>query len=166
MQWYCVRTKPLKEDYSLRYCRDILGLETFCPKVSERKVVRRVRRTVISPLFPRYWFCRFDLSTSYRAVKYAPDVLDLVHSGDAPTVVLDGLIHELKEWAGSAVDVVTLRPALKPGDVVRITDGVLCGLQAIIVKEMSDSDRVEVLLSILDCGARMVVERPDLEKVG
>lgn len=150
----------------MRYCRDILGLETYCPKLSERKTIRRVRKTVISPLFPRYWFCRFDLTTSYRAVRYAPEVVDIVHAGGAPTTVMADLIHDLRTWAGVAVDVVSLRPTLRPGDVVKITDGVMSGIQAVFVKEMTDSDRVEVLLSILNCGARMVVDRPYLEKVG
>jgi len=166
MEWYCVRTKPLKEEFAIRYCRDILGLEIYCPKLMQKRVIRRVRRTVIKPLFPRYWFCRFDLQGSYRAVRYAPEVIDIVHSGGAPTVVMEGLIHDLKLWAGKAFDVVTLQPSLKPGDEVVITSGIMSGLRAILLKEMSDGDRVEVLLSVLNCGARMVVDRPNLERVG
>lgn len=166
MDWYCVRTKPQKEEFAIRYCRDILGLDTYCPKLMEKRVIRRVKRTVIKPLFPRYWFCRFDLHSSYRAVRYAPEVVDIVHSGGVPTVVMEGLIHDLRTWAGKAIDVVTLRPALKPGDEVVITSGILTGLRAVLIKEMSDTDRVEVLLSVLNCGARMVVDRPSLDRVG
>jgi hypothetical protein len=40
------------------------------------------------------------------------------------------------------------------------------GLQAIILNSRHDSDRVTVLLSILECGARMMIGRSQLARVG
>jgi transcription antitermination factor NusG len=55
---------------------------------------------------------------------------------------------------------------LAPGDRVEITDGPMQGLQAVILHETNDSDRVAVLLSILECGARLMISRSQLVRVG
>ena len=98
----------------------------------------------------------------YRAVRFAPDVIDLVHNGSQLTVVPDELIHELKTWAGDIYDVPTLEPDFKPGDRVQITDGPFRGVPATILQARHDRDRVAVLLSVLECGAQMFVSRSQL----
>lgn len=166
MNWYCIHTRPVKENQSAMYLQAMLGLETYFPRLKRQKTIRRVRRIVTRPLFPRYLFCRFDLGEYYRAVRYAPDVIDVVSFGERPAIVGDGLIEELKSWAGEAVDIITLQPCLAPGDRVEITDGPMQGLQAVILHETNDSDRVAVLLSILECGARLMINRSQLVRVG
>lgn len=166
MHWYCVHTKPTKETLSQRYLGETLGLETYFPKLREVKRIRRVRREVTSPLFPRYLFCRFDSSASYRAVRYAPDVLGVVSFGGTPTIVSDDLIEELRRWAGESLDVVTIRPGLQPGDHVEIVAGPMRGLQAVILHGMRDSERVAVLLTALNFSARAIIDRSQLERAG
>jgi transcriptional antiterminator RfaH len=165
LSWYCVHTKPLKENQVATCLHERLGLETYFPRLKQQKTIRRVRRVVTGPLFPRYLFCRFDLFTRYRAVRYAPEVVEVVSFGERPTLVRDTMIEELKSWAGEAVDVITLRPDLQPGDMVEITDGPMRGLQAVILHERNDRDRVAVLLSILECGAQMMISRSQLARV-
>ena len=164
MNWYCIQTKPLKESQTAAYLNETLGLETYFPRLRQQKVIRRVRRAVIRPLFPRYLFCRFDAGLQFRAARYAPDVVDVVSFGDRPAVVDQSIIAELKGWAGEAVDIITIQPQLALGDQVRITDGPLRGLQASIVEERSDRDRVAVLLSALECGAQVMISRSQLER--
>lgn len=147
------------------YCRNMLGLETYYPRLREYKTVRRVRRLVTSPLFPRYLFCKFDPSASYRSVRYAPEAIDVVHFGNRPALVSPTLIEELKVWAGEGLDIVTLRPSLRVGDKVEITDGPMRGLSAVILQASDDRDRVAILLSILECGAQMMVSRSELRLV-
>jgi transcriptional antiterminator RfaH len=165
MHWYCIHTRPKKEELVADYCHSMLGLETYYPKLREYKTIRRVRRLVTSPLFPRYLFCKFDASACYRAVRYAPEAIDVVHSGSFPAIVGPGLIEELKNWAGDGVDVVSLRPSLRVGDRVEITDGPMRGLSAVILQASDDRDRVAILLSILECGAQMMVSRSELRLV-
>lgn len=166
MNWFCVHTRPLKEAQIASYLREMLGLETYFPRLKRQKTIRRVKRVVVSPLFPRYLFCRFDLAARFRAVRYAPDVIDVVSFGDRPAVVGDAMIEELKGWAGEAVDIITIQPSLRPGDLVEITDGPMRGLQAVILHDRNDRDRVAVMLSILECGAQMTISRSQLARVG
>jgi transcriptional antiterminator RfaH len=166
MNWYCVHTRPLKEQQVANHFNQMLGLEMYFPRLRRQKTIRRVRRVVTSPLFPRYLFCRFDPSLQYRAVRYTSDVIEVVRSGEHPAVVEDDIIESLKNWAGEAVDIITLQPDLRPGDAVEIIDGPMRGLQAVILTSRNDSERVTVLLSILECGAKMMIGRSQLVRVG
>ncbi len=165
MNWYCVHTRPQREEQAAGYYRETLGLETYYPRLRRQKTIRRVRRIVTGPLFPRYLFCRFDLAPHYRAVRYAPEVIDVVTFGGGPAVVEDALIEELRSWAGEGVDVITLQPSLRPGDRVEITDGPMRGLQAVILHGRDDRGRVTVLLSILECRAQMMISRTQLARI-
>ena len=165
MHWYCIHTRPKKEEQVADYCHNMLGLETYYPRLRQYKSIRRTRRLTTTPLFPRYLFCKFDASASYRSVRYAPEAIDVVHSGNYPAVVTPRVIDELKNWAGEGLDVVTLLPTLRVGDHVEITDGPMRGLPAVILQASEDRDRVAILLSILECGAQMMVSRSDLRLV-
>jgi transcription antitermination factor NusG len=165
VNWFCIHSKPQKESQIANYCREKLGLETYYPRLRQTKTIRRVRRSVTSPLFPRYLFCRFDLSLAYRAVRYAPDVLDLVHTGSEPSVVSDALIDDLRSWAGEELDVITICSPLTAGDTVEVVDGPMRGLSAVILHASDDRDRVAVLLTILQHGAQMTLSRSQIRRV-
>ena len=165
MNWYCVHTRPQSEPFVTAYLQDKLSLEVYFPKLRQQKTIRRVRRLVTGPLFPRYLFCRLDLAGGFNAVRYAPDVLDVVAFGGRPAVVDDVIVDELRAWAADAVDIITLQPGFKCGDLVEITAGPMRGLRAVITDERSADDRVSVLLGILDCGAHMRVSRSQLQLV-
>jgi transcription antitermination factor NusG len=165
LQWYCIHTRPQKESHVAAHCRVTLGLEVYYPQLRETKTIRRVRRVVTGPLFPRYLFCRFDVGLTYRAVRYAPDAVDVVQAGNAPAEVSDGLIAELRAWAGEALDVISLRPALRPGDAVEITSGPLRGMPATIVQTDDAHRRVAILLSLLQTEAHSIVSLDDVRRV-
>jgi transcriptional antiterminator RfaH len=164
MHWYCVHTRPTKESQVADYCSTTLGLETYYPKLRQHRTIRRKRQLVTRPLFPRYLFCRFDLQTVYRVVRYAPDVVDLVHIGDKPAVVSDVIIETVRKWAGSEVDVITLASEFQPGDSVEIADGPLRGLSAVVLRVAEDRDRVAILLSMLH-NAHLTISRTQLRRL-
>ncbi len=165
MNWYCLHTRPLKEAQAANYLSDTLGLETYFPRLKRERVVRRVRRTHVKPLFPRYLFCRFDPAFQYRAARYAPDVVDVVRFGEGPAIVQEAIIQDLKLWAGEAVDVITIDPPLAAGDEVIVIDGPMRGLHALVLRDCDDRDRVAVLLATLECGAQVNISRSQLQKV-
>lgn len=165
MNWYCLHTKPLKEARTVTYLTENLGLETYFPRLKRERVIRRVRRTVVSPLFPRYLFCRFDPGLQFRAARYAPDVLDVVRFGEGPAVVDETIIQDLRLWAGEAVDLITIEPPLAPGDQVEVIDGPMRGLHALVLRDCDDRERVAVLLSTLQCAAQVNISRSQLQKV-
>lgn len=161
--WFAVHTKPRHEGIAEASLHRE-HVETFYPKLCRRKTIRRVRKLVISPLFPSYIFARFDASACSRLVKYATGVLNIVSFGGNPAIVDDALIDAIRAHAKD--DVVTIQPAtFKPGDIVEIQVGPLRGMQGIFERDLSDDERVVVLLEVLSKGARVQVSREQLEKV-
>jgi transcription antitermination factor NusG len=71
--------------------------------------------------------------------------------------VNDEVVRALQAAATDDV-VIVPRRTLRPGDVVQIEDGPLRGLQGILEREVSASERVVILLQIISQGAR--VEAP------
>ena len=165
-RWYCVHTKPRQESQVSAYLEENLGLETYLPRLREHRTIRRVRRIVTKPLFPRYLFCRFDAGLQFRAVRHAPDVLEVVRFGQQPVPVSDAIITELKAWAGAEHDIITIERGFSVGDVVTIKSGPMRGLQAVISQARNDRDRVAVLLSTLELNAQVLISRSMLELAG
>jgi transcriptional antiterminator RfaH len=119
---------------------------------------------VTGPLFPCYIFARFDPHQSGRLVKYTNGVTNIVSFGGKPAVVEDAIIAAITDH--SQDNVITVEPPkLAPGDLVEIQEGPLRGLQGVFEREMSDRDRVIVLLEVLAKGARVEVSREALEKL-
>jgi transcription antitermination factor NusG len=98
-------------------------------------------------------------------VRYAPDVIKVVCAGDAPAIVADGLIDSLKSWASGASDLFTLRPALRLGDAVEVVSGPMQGLSGTILAHCDERDRVTLLLSFLQCGAQLSVDRSEIRLI-
>lgn len=155
LEWYALSTKPRQEQQAASSL-EILGVETFCPRLLRRKIVRRKWRDVLSPLFSGYIFARFDVAASYRAVSYARGIRKIVTFGQTPVPVGPDIIAGIK--ARMVDGYVTVAPAgLAPGQRVRIQTGPLEGLEAIFEREMSDHQRVVLLLRAMTARWRVVV---------
>ena len=145
LNWYCLHTKPAKEKLVDLQLTAELGIETYFPKLKREKTVRQKRGIYIEPLFPRYLFCRLDLSTQFRAVRYSKNIIDIVRAGDKPAIVSESTILQLKDWAGEGLDCIEIQPDLKIGDEVEIIDGSMRGLHAIFAGDVGKDDRVSIL---------------------
>jgi transcriptional antiterminator RfaH len=163
MHWYAIHTKPRQEAMA-RTSLEREGVETFFPKLRRRRTIRRVRKWVTGPLFPGYIFARFDVVKSGRLVKYATGVIKIVSFGGKPAIVEDAIVTAIVQHSDD--DVLTVEaPKFQPGDRVEIRKGPLRGLQGIFERQMSDRDRVLVLLDTLARGARVQVFIEQVEKV-
>ena len=163
MNWFAIQTKPRHETVAETSLRRE-GVETFFPLLSRRKTIRRVRKIVTGPLFPSYIFARFDAAHSNRLVRYANGVLKIVSFGGKPAIVDLEIIDTIRAHAKD--NIIEFQPAaLRAGDLVEVRDGPLRGLQGVFEREMSDRERVIILLNVLSKGARVEVSRDQLEKV-
>ena len=163
MNWYAIHTKPRQETLAQTSLQRE-GMETFFPKLKRKRTIRRVRKWMTGPLFPCYIFARFDAQQSGRLVKYANGVTNIVSFGGKPAMVEEALIETIRLHAQE--DVVTVQPLpFKPGDIVEIQTGPLRGLSGIFEREMSDRDRVVILLETLAKGTRVQVSREQLEVI-
>jgi transcription antitermination factor NusG len=91
--------------------------------------------------------------------------LTVVTAGNAPAIVEDSLIASLREWTAPENDILTLKPSMQPGDTVQIVAGPMQGLSGTILSECSERNRVKLLLSFLQEGAHLSVDRADLRLI-
>lgn len=155
MEWYVVRTKPHQE-YSVESNLSGLEIEVLCPRIREHKVIRRRMQAVVTPLFPGYLFARFHLAQS-RMVRYARGVRNLVSFGPSPAIVHGDIIDGLRERLQAGIVELTT-PSFSRGDIVRIKEGPLCGLEAVFEKEMVGQQRAMLLMKTMACQVRVILD--------
>jgi transcriptional antiterminator RfaH len=160
-QWYTINSKPHQEKRAEFFLKD-LGIETFLPLVWDKRVIRRTRRIVVSPLFPGYLFARFNLKEHSRAVRYARGVRKILEFDSKPAEVDIALIDAIRENM-SECHVVQPSRRWKEGQVVEIVEGPLGGLTAVFIREMPGEQRALLLLQVLGFRAKVIMNTEQLE---
>ena len=147
--WYALRSKPRKEEIVWRQLQ-ARGIENYFPRLRVNPVNPRSKK--YKPYFPGYLFVRMDLEvTGLSYFQWMPHTIGLVTFGGEPAVVPEHLIQaisrRLKDIAESGGEVFD---GLKKGDIVWINGGPFSGYTAIFESRLSGSERVRVLLKLLN----------------
>ena len=160
-KWYAVMAKPQQEKTSTVLLEQA-GIETYYPEVNEcisvkgRQCVRR------AGLFPGYFFARFDCDEQYRTVSYCRGVRKVITFGQAPAEVESGLLDDIRRRLSQKDMIPILRPM--HGEIVRISQGPLTGVEGVFDSGLSGKERVVVLLRALSYQSRAVVMLSDIER--
>jgi transcription antitermination factor NusG len=162
IHWFAIQTRPRMEAAAESNLR-ALPIETLLP-LARRRVhhATRTPRIVVRPLFPGYLFGSFCGMASLRAVSYSRGVLRVVGGGGRPWPVDDAIIADIREHIGPEGCVELGKCAFNVGDSVRIVSGPLSGWAGIFDFELSDTQRVVILIETLQHG-RVVIPRDCLE---
>jgi transcription antitermination factor NusG len=164
MRWYVVQTQPRREELGARNLAR-QGFGVFLPRFA--RTVRHARRssTVLRPLFPGYAFVTFDPEVDrWRAVLGTCGISTLIRRGDRPSPVPEGVVEGLMA-AAAAGDGLDFTKDFVVGCSLRFQSGPFAERIGELI-EMSDAERVRVLLEFL--GSERVVTAParDLVVVG
>ncbi len=149
MYWYALHSKPRKEDALAQQLRS-QGFDIYYPRILVQPANPRSRK--IKPYFPGYLFLRVNLAeVGASTFNWMPFANGLVSFGDEPASVPEDLIEAIRE----SVDAINhaggeVFHRIKPGDSVRIRNGPFAGYEAIFDARIKGSDRVRVLLSLLN----------------
>lgn len=157
MLWYLLQSKPRQEHLAVLSLMH-LGVEAFSPHLTRSKMIRRKVRRVTEQLFPGYLFAKFDADTEYRKVIYAPSVRNVVTFGSVLALVDEETIELIHSRVDDRYRVVQ-PSSLTLGQIVRIEEGPLCGVQAVFERELSGSQRVILLLNAVSYQARITIDR-------
>jgi len=149
LNWYVMHSKPQKEQWLFDQL-STLQIETYYPCLHVRNGQSYSHTS--KPYFPGYLFVNVDLETTGRSVlNWIPGSLGLVRFGDEPASVPDGLLqkirHRIDQINGAGNKILE---SLKPGDGVVIHSGPFAGYEAIFCSRLRDSERVQVLLKVLE----------------
>jgi len=155
-RWYVMHSKPQKEAL-LRERLRIQRIEVYLPSIRVKPVNPRARKE--QPFFPGYLFIHVDLEKIPIAeLRRIPGSIGIVCSGGEPADVGETLIRaiqkqveEITDSANSYVD------RFRSGDLVVIKEGPFATYKAMFDCRRSGSDRVRVLLELLQ-GQQMRLE--------
>lgn len=147
--WYALQSNYRKEasvyQQLLQY-----NIQTFFPRLYIQPINPRAQR--YRPYFPGYLFVCIELSRVGAGLfQRLPNSIGLVCVGDTPVAVPEEIIVALHEHL-TAIEVaggVELFQ-LKRGDRVIIVSGPLKGYTGIFETRISESDRVRILLEMLN----------------
>ena len=159
--WYVVFTRPNGEELAAQHLKR-QGFSTYLPRRLTMRRHARKQERVIRPLFPRYLFVGLDLGAQrWRSVHSTVGVSRLVCRGDVPAPVPEGVVEKLIEQQDEH-GCVPLAARFRSGDRVRILGGAFSDLVG-LYEEMSDTQRVSLLLELLGRQVRVAVAAEYLE---
>ena len=163
--WYAIKTNPKQEAQAERSLRS-LNFETFAPMIHERSQLRIGTESGhrLAPLFPGYIFASFSAEHHLPSIRMARGVQAILSFGNGPAQVDDSVITLLRARVAE-LERPRQRETFQPGDRVVIQDGLLCGLTGIFARKMGGSERVAVLLSVLNSRARIVLDAGSIARV-
>jgi transcriptional antiterminator RfaH len=155
--WYAIATKPRQEDRAVENLT-AWGIPTLAPKLNTRRDGKR-----LPSLFPGYIFARFEMGSLGHKVRFTRGISYIVSFGGKPAEVDVGIISSIRSRIG--VDgTVALGQSLNHGDHVVIASGLLRNFEGVFEEELSDCDRVRVLLSTVSYTAHIETSKQLLQK--
>ncbi|MBZ5723965.1 MAG: hypothetical protein LAP87_03125 [Acidobacteriia bacterium] len=155
IRWFALTVKPQHEKAVVAQLRG-RDIEGWVPLYRERRRWSDRQRTVELPLFPRYVLARFRLADR-PSVLAIPSVTSIVSFGGKPCAVEAREIEAVRHMVASGLPVRPW-PLLEIGQPVRISGGVMDGLQGILVREKT-AYRVVVNVQLLNSAASVEIER-------
>lgn len=162
--WYAIYTKPREEERAESNLRS-WGLKTLIPRIKEQRS-RESSKAKVKHLFPRYIFAHFNCETVLHKVNYTRGVCGVVRFGDKPCPIDDVIIETIQSQIGQEGFIqIQCEERFRNGDQVTIQGGPFESLRGTVEREMSDSDRLVVLLSSVSFQGRLMIEKALLKKV-
>ncbi len=147
--WYVIHSKHQKESL-LQEQLSLHNLEVYCPMLQMEGKSPRARKAW--PYFPGYLFTHVDLAdVSTSVLRWLPGAIGLVSFGGEPAYVPDTLLNTIRCRIEQINDTnrMLLQKTLKPGDKVMVHSGPFAGYEAIFCTQLRDTERVQVLLQLL-----------------
>jgi transcription antitermination factor NusG len=154
-RWYALQLRTRWESSTATLLSG-KGYQTFLPTYKTLKRVRGKSCEVGSPLFPGYVFCRFDAHKRL-PVLLTPGVISVVGRGRIPIPVEDSEIDAIQKVVSTGVQAEPW-PYLEVGQLVRIDDGALCGVEGILIG-FKGARRIVVSVSLLRRSVALEIDR-------
>lgn len=146
--WYLLVTKPRGEEKAQRNLEN-QDYRAWLPRIRERKRVGGGYRNVVAPMFPRYLFVRLEAGVEdWGPIRSTPGVSGLVRFGMWPPPVPDALVVGLMRTMDSTGVCDLSRPAVQPGERVRVLEGAMAGYEG-VCQARNGRERVTILLDIV-----------------
>ena len=155
-EWYLIRTKTGAERSAQEHLKHVVD-QTLLPlaKTQLRQGDRIFQR--ISPVFPCYIFAYFSLAHAARQIRYTPGVRNIVEFGGQAATVPAWVIDELISRCSEGPVDLSVQCKISVGAPVKVTHGPFHAFDAVFDGYCSGTERVAVLLSVMNAKRRVVM---------
>lgn len=155
--WFVINTKPKKE-FQVEKLFTEGGFQVYNPKYVHEKRIK--------PFFPGYEFVHFDYPGQYQLVRYTRGVKKVVGPRESPTPISEAVIHEIRaREINGLIELQKYGEEPEVGDEIEVMEGPLKGLRGIFKREISDKERVMILLNYVSYQGQLLIEKKKLKKV-
>ena len=144
-RWYLIRTKQHKERLVRQQLAEFVA-NTFLPLLRTKQSQWGRIVQMIVPLFPCYIFSLLDLGSDYHRIMRAAGVVGLVCAGEEPSVVDGSIVEEIKRRGRDGI-IELPEEAFHAGQAVQVKNGPFRGLNAVVERYLSGTERVALLLN-------------------
>ncbi len=152
--WYAVSVRSNFERVVAQSLR-LKDYEIFLPSYLSKRRWSDRTKVVESALFPGYLFCRMDLAQRVPLLD-TPGVASIVGVGRCAMAVSESEIAAIRQIVESGLPVAPA-PYLKAGQLVRIGQGPLAGLQGLVLGNKNES-RLIVSVDMLQRSVTVEIE--------
>jgi transcription antitermination factor NusG len=154
-RWYALQLRTRWES-STAALLSAKGYQTFLPTYNILKRGRGRSTEVPAPLFPGYLFCRFNVFDRL-PVLITPGVITVVGMGRIPVPVEVSELEAIQKMVSTGLRVEPW-PFLEVGQVVRIEDGALSGVEGVLTS-FKGTSRIVVSISLLRRSVALEIDR-------
>jgi transcription antitermination factor NusG len=141
--WVAVQVRS-KQERTVEAHLDYRGYECFLPL--SRETPARDHHIAVTPLFPGYVFCRFEMTASAPIIT-TPGVIRILSFNGAAAHIEDGEIDAIRRAVESGQGIAPI-DVFPPGTTVFNADGPLQGLRGCVL-EKNDKQFLVVSITLL-----------------
>jgi len=157
LKWYVINTKPKKE-FQVERLFQQARFTVYHPKY--------LYEGQIKPFFPGYLFLKFRYPEQYHNVIYTRGVRKVIANRLGPIPLEEEVVECLKRREKNGlIEIMKYGEDPNPGDVIRVVEGPFKGLEGIFLKELSDQERVMVLLNYVTYQGKLLIEKNKIKKI-
>jgi transcription antitermination factor NusG len=154
-RWYALQLRTRWESSTATLLSG-KGYQTFFPTYKTRKRGHGKSAESQAPLFPGYLFCRFNVFDRL-PVLITPGVISVVSRGRVPIPVEDSELEAVQKMVYTGFQVEPC-PYLEVGQMVRIEDGALTGVEGVLTS-FKGTRRLVVSISLLRRSVALEIDR-------
>ncbi|WP_273426593.1 transcription/translation regulatory transformer protein RfaH [Marinobacter sp.] len=144
MSWYVLQHKPAQGDRALAHLQN-QDVACFYPKVSVERIRVGKRTVKLEPLFPGYLFVHLEpTDPMWSKLRSTRGVLRVVGFRNKPAALSDEVVEQIRQ----SLNAVEEQGGIKPGQVVRLSEGAFDGVDAIF-QAYDGEERAIVLINFM-----------------
>ena len=154
MPWFAIYTRP-KNEKKVAEQLFKLGIDVYCPMVSQIKQWSDRKKKVESPLISSYVFVNLEEKERNKVFE-VPGIVRYLYWLGKPAIIQDNEIASLKESLKGILTSVEVE-GIQPGDSLTITNGPFQGKEGIV----SQLEKNKIRLVLNELGVLITMSREE-----